>query len=305
MLKYLLKSLVTMRRPQDVEPVFLVVENDGAPNSQAVVDEMRPRFDGAELHYLLEDRVGIPMARNRAIEFAVETGADLLAFVDDDEIADQAWLDELVSAYRASGALLLGGPVLAALPPEGSSFGKRFVHSAIARRYDEKARKARNLAAGGRDTKVTITTGNWLASTELFTRHGLRFDEGMRFSGGSDAAFFAQVRRRKLAVKWVPDAVVRETVPSERLTPRYQFWRALNQSNTSFRRKLDKSLFYAVSLILTVPLRTLMVAILFLAILPTAGRTFLSTVRGAGWIAGRLAAVFGRRSDLYVETTGH
>lgn len=305
MLRHLLDSLAVTRRPQGGELIFLVVENDCAPNSQAVVEEMRPRFKDAELHYLIEERTGIPMARNRAIKFAVDLRADLLAFIDDDEIADEAWLDELVSAYRRSSALLLGGPVLATLPPEGAGLGERIVHSAIVRRYDRKARRARLLAEKGQDAKVTITTGNWLASTDLFTRHGLLFDEGMRFSGGADAAFFAQVRQRHLAVKWVPDAVVRETVPLARLTARYQFRRAFNQSNTSFRRKLDKSKLNALSLILSVPLRALGVAFLFLAILPTAGATSLSTLRGAGWIAGRLAAVFGRRSDLYVHTTGH
>lgn len=305
MLKCLLLSLATMHHAQAVERVFLVVENDDAANSQALVDEMRPAFGEAELHYHLEDRLGIPIARNRAISFSVAIGADLLAFVDDDEIVDKAWLDELIIAHRSSGALLLGGPVLAAPLSEETDGGKRLVHSAIAKRYERKAGNARKLAANGRDVKVTITTGNWLGSTALFIEHGLRFDETMRFSGGSDAAFFKQVKQLKLPVKWVPDAIVHETVPSSRLTFRYQFQRAFNQSNTSFRRKLDKNKLHALSIILTVPLRTIAVVVLVLAIIPTAGATCLSTLRGAGWIAGRLAAVLGRKSDLYVQTTGH
>lgn len=296
---------MALRLPRDIAPIYLVVENDLAPQAQAVVEEVRARFEAAELYYLLEERIGIPMARNRAVNFTVDIGADLLAFIDDDEIAEEAWLAELVTAYRSSDAVLLGGPVLAAALPDAAGPTVRFLHSAIARRYQGKAKRGSALAANGRDGNVTITTGNWLASTELFTRHGLRFDEEMRFSGGSDATFFAEVRRRSLAVKWVPAAIVRETVPPERLNPRYQFRRALNQSNTSFRRKLDRSKYHALSLVLTVPLRAVGVTFLFLAIVPTAGATLLPTLRGTGWIAGRLAAVFGRRSDLYVHTTGH
>ena len=272
---------------------------------RALVEELQIKLNGPELHYLLESSIGIPAARNRAIKFAIEVEADLLAFIDDDEVAGESWLIELIKAYRSSNAVLLGGPVLAAPPPQAAGRAARFMHLAIATRYERKANRGKGLASKGRDRDVTITTGNWLGCTELFTRHGLRFDEEMRISGGSDAAFFAEVKRRALPVKWVPTAIVREIVPLERLSPYYQYRRAFNQSNASFRRKLDRSKFHALSLVITIPLRSIGVAILALAIFPSAGMTLLPTLRGMGWIAGRLAAMLGRRSDLYLKTTGH
>lgn len=304
MLTNLLESLTAMHHPPLCELFFLVVENDHIPASRMLVDDVRSQFRGSTLHYLLEDRIGIPFARNRAIKYAVEIGADLLAFVDDDEVVDKVWLEELIHAFRKSNALLLGGPVLAGSPPKNASLRERFIHSAISKRYLKKAKRAHSLAAIGKDLRVTITTGNWLGSTELFVRHGLLFNEKMRFSGGSDAEFFAQVRHRRLQVRWVSGAIVRETVPLERLSSSYQFRRAFDQSTTSFRRKLEKSKANAFSLILTVPLRALGVAILFAAVVPSGGATYLSALRGAGWIAGRLAAVGGRQSNLYRRTTG-
>jgi len=305
MLAHALRSLTRMVRPPAVELVFAVIENDFAPRSRAVVEAMRPSFDGSELHYLVEESVGIPVARNRAIDFAEQISAHVLAFIDDDEVVDGGWLVELVSAYQASGALLLGGPVLAAAAPKGAVLKQKFVHSALARRYLRKMKRARRLSMTGRDARVTITTGNWLGSTELFTHHGLRFNEQMRFSGGSDAAFFAEVRERGLPVKWVPTAVVYETIPGERLDTGYQFRRALDQSTTSFHRKLRKSKLHALSLIVTLPLRALAVAVLAVAIIPTGGLTYLPALRGAGWMAGRIAAVCGRESTLYAQITGN
>ena len=36
----------------------------------------------------------------------------------------------------------------------------------------------------------------------------------------------------------------------------------------------------------------------------TGGRTLLDVVRTSGWVAGRIDALFGRRSDLYKTVTG-
>ena len=297
-------SLAKIERPSGAELVFVVVENDHAPNCRGIVDGIRSNFEGCEVHYLLEENIGIPAARNTAVGFAVSMSANVVAFIDDDEVVDSGWLVELLSTHRSSGALLLGGPVLAATSPNGATMVQRLIHSSIARRYLRKANRASRLSAKGHDHKVTITTGNWFGSTELFTRYGLRFDEKMRLSGGSDAAFFAEVRALKIRVRWVPNALAYETIPGERLDSRYQLRRAFDQSTTSFRRKLLKSKLHATSLLVTLPLRAIGVAVLAIAIIPTCGLTYLSTLRGVGWMAGRIAAVFGREAALYADVTG-
>lgn len=301
MLEQTLISLGAMRLPENAEVSFLVVENDLSARSEGLILEARSRLGLPGLHYLLESNVGIPMARNRGAMFSVQNGADLLAFIDDDEAADENWLLALVLAYRASGALLLGGPVLSSPPKEALRGIEPFMYRLVSRRSHIKARRAEANATRGKHGKVTITTGNWMASVDLFTLHGLRFDESMRVSGGSDAAFFAELRRRKLAVRWVPEAVVHETVPRQRLLPSYQFRRAYGQSISSFGRKLDRSWMHLLTLPATVPLRSLAILVLLLAMPLTRGTTFLTALRSAGWVAGRVSAALGGRSKLYAE----
>jgi hypothetical protein len=49
-------------------------------------------------------------------------------------------------------------------------------------------------------------------------RAGLRFDESMCFTGGSDRKFFLQARAEGASIHHVGEAVVRETWPTERCT---------------------------------------------------------------------------------------
>ena len=58
------------------------------------------------------ERVPEPnLARSRNVGIRRSTG-DVLAFIDDDAIADRAWLDDLVPAFGDPETALVGGPVL-------------------------------------------------------------------------------------------------------------------------------------------------------------------------------------------------
>src|SRR5579883_1155797 len=72
----------------------VVVDNDEARSAQAVCRDSPL----ARLHYVHEPRRGIPQARNRAIKTARELGCGLIAFIDDDELPANDWLDQLLSA---------------------------------------------------------------------------------------------------------------------------------------------------------------------------------------------------------------
>src|ERR687890_238172 len=52
----------------------------------------RAAFDGI---VLAEPRPGLSRARNRALHWAAEVGADALAFVDDDAVVSDGWFEAL------------------------------------------------------------------------------------------------------------------------------------------------------------------------------------------------------------------
>lgn len=76
----------------------IIVENDESGTAATVCDEARAGFRW-ELESYTEPRRGIPFARNTAVARALET-ADFIAFIDDDEVPEPTWLDELLRVQR-------------------------------------------------------------------------------------------------------------------------------------------------------------------------------------------------------------
>ena len=305
MVSVLMDSLAALVPPEACEVRFLVVENDDRPRSRDVVDARGGRLASGRLDYVLEPEPGIPFARNRAAREAIAAGHRLLAFVDDDEVVDRDWLDRFVAGYRASGAVLLGAPHGLSEPPAGLTWTQRRMHDSIRRQYRKKADRAARQADLTGTPGINIVTNNWLGETAIFSRHGIWFDEEMRFTGGTDAKLSAEVKAAGLPTAWVADALVYEVVPPDRLTFGYQFRRGRDQSNMTFRRKIAQAPSARWSVLVSVPPKLLSAALLALLVLPTNGATLFDLARTTGWIAGRASALLDIRSSHYAETTGH
>lgn len=304
MLRALLNSLARVECPQNVTATYLIVENADKEASRSVV-EATAAESGLPIRYVLEPKLGIPCARNRAAHEAIAMGADLLVFVDDDEEVAADWLLRLVDGYRKSSAVLLGAPLrMRPLPAETLSWSQRLMQRSLAARYKRKEDRAARLATLEDTPRVTIVTNNWLAETRLFSEHGVWFDEEMRFTGGTDAKFYAEVRKRGLTTGWVADAYVYETIPKERLTFGYQFRRGRDQSNTNFRRRRASGSTSAVKSLASVAIRCVFLLVMVLTFPFVGGRTYADVARNAGWITGRITALLGRRSKLYAQVTG-
>lgn len=305
MLAELLDSFGGLVPPANCTVRFLIVENDDEPRSRDEIERRGGRIGECRLDYVLEPEPGIPFGRNRAAKEAIRAGHDLLAFVDDDEIVDPAWLKNLIDGYRNSDAVLLGAPLAIQPPLPGLSRSQRAMHACIRRRYLKKERRAARRSDLTGTRRTTIVTNNWLAETAIFTGHGLWFDETMRFTGGTDAKFYAEARAKGLPTAWISNAHVYEGIPPERLDFWYQFRRGRDQSTTNFHRKIEKTPAAKWTVLITVPPKAVAVVVLAGLLLPTGGATALELSRTMGWIAGRIGALAGRKSSLYLETTGH
>src|SRR5436189_1090399 len=60
-----------------------------------------------------EPRPGLSHARNRALAWAAEAGAETLAFVDDDAVVDPGWFDALLARWDEAppDVACIGGPI--------------------------------------------------------------------------------------------------------------------------------------------------------------------------------------------------
>ena len=104
--------------------------------------------------------------------------------IDDDEIAEPVWIDEMVKAAREQRADIVGGPVLPIFPDEA-----RRAPFAIIRC------SGRPSAQTG-PVPMIYGTGNCLVARHVFdglAEPGL--DHSFNFLGGGDTEFFTRCRR--------------------------------------------------------------------------------------------------------------
>jgi ATP-binding cassette, subfamily B, bacterial MsbA len=293
----LLAAFAEIEQPADAAVTLLIVDNDAAASARTTVEAWLPRIPG--LAYVVEPRAGIPVARNRALDEARAAGADALCFLDDDEYPDRRWLVELVACWQATDAELIGGPVRVAAPPALATGWQRLVNASLAARARRKERDAAHDAARGRCR--TIVTNNFLCDLRFAAHHGLRFDETLLVSGGSDTDFFRRAVAAGCRTAWCPRAIVHEIVETDRLSLRYQFRRGAFQSLNHFhmkRRPLTPWL--ALVTLATAALRGVLGVMLLVVPVYGAG-SLVMAVRSLGWAAGRVAALRGARSTLYAQ----
>lgn len=88
------RALESLRRQS--YPAFRVVVCDNAPRDDSTRRVVEQEPMGARVVYVAEERPGLSRARNRALA-VVET--EVVAWLDDDEVADRHWLMELAAGF--------------------------------------------------------------------------------------------------------------------------------------------------------------------------------------------------------------
>jgi glycosyltransferase involved in cell wall biosynthesis len=96
------KTLASLERQSYPNINILVVDN--APSSDATERLVRSRYPQAR--YVCEPRPGLDHARNRVL---VEAQSEIVAFIDDDAIADEQWLHTLTRAFATPDVMGVTG----------------------------------------------------------------------------------------------------------------------------------------------------------------------------------------------------
>ena len=190
---------------------ILVVDN--APSTPAAADLVRKRYgDSGKVRYVREDYPGLAAAHNRGLE---NVQGDIVAFTDDDVVADEHWLTSLVGGFSAAenvacvtGMIFpaeLETPAQAWIEQFGG-FGKGYTR----RIFDLSTNRSSNplypYAAG------TFGSGANMAFKTSVLRGIGGFDPalgaGSRGIGGDDLAAFFEVITRGYSLVYEPAALV-------------------------------------------------------------------------------------------------
>ena len=181
--------------------VSLVVV-DNAPNA-AIAELCRSRQArlGVPLHYVEEPERGISFARNRAVETALGLGADLVAFIDDDDLPEPDWLRHLLLRQRQTGADLVFG--LAIMPPGLE------IPPALRQIGDFRPRSLEAVNRWG--LPAAAGTCNLLLCRPLLLGLGAEgkvFLPELALTGGSDTELFVRAHKRGFKSAVAPASVV-------------------------------------------------------------------------------------------------
>ncbi len=266
-------------RPYDLTVV--VIDNDAAGSGASTMEP----YQGTgkyRLIYEIEPEPGIPFARNRALDTAPPE-TDLFCFLDDDEWPVDGWLDSMLEVRRKTGADCIYGPVEPVYPENPPEY---FIRSRIFERKKNVDCQRIGYAA----------SNNVMFDYPLVRSWGLRFEQQMRFTGGTDYLFFNQAVRKGMKIHWANDALVYDIIPASRMTWKWVLQRQYRLGNTfavsevlhgDGKRRLYR-LAYGVT-------RVGLGAVIFPAIIvsPKWGmRALTHMLRGAGMVSGILGHAY-------------
>ncbi|MFF2451826.1 glycosyltransferase family 2 protein [Isoptericola sp. NPDC058082] len=242
-----LSRLSSQTLPAEAEVSILLVDNnphgEALPYYEDALDHLAD--DAIATAYVHEPMPGIPAARNRAIEWALEQGSDALVFVDDDDVPHAGWLAALVATWRRGGSEMVSGVSTYSTPPhrdrwvEASGF---FTPDGLERPF---GRTRWRRSYDDRNRLTVAATNNLLLDLRFVALHSLRFDT--RVFSGSDTLFTHQMSLLGAQLAREPDARVTLGIPLGRYTRTWiiqriahlesgLFWARMRSSRTPIDR---------------------------------------------------------------------
>ncbi|TCD16568.1 glycosyltransferase family 2 protein [Oricola cellulosilytica] len=206
---HLLRTLDSLRAQKTSRPfAVIVMENDAEGGAGA--EAAAPRFQsGADngLVVIAHER-GNCHAYNAGwfTAFTLFPNLRYLAVIDDDEIADPNWIEQLCATSERLDCALVGGPQIAVF--EGDVRGDWQTHPVFTPHHNETG-----------PVPVIYSSGNLLVRSDVLRAMPQPFlDPRFNFTGGGDSDFIQRARTKGFRIAWCNEAIVRETVPERRVT---------------------------------------------------------------------------------------
>ena len=209
---------LTFSQSKSLDVRVIVVDNDSTGSASQVCESIIPSFK-YPLTYSIEPCRGISNARNRAIAY-VPQEADFVAFIDDDEVPEASWLNELLTTQYEYDADVVSGSVLPYFP------SKTVATWVIKGRFFERPRYPTG------HLRKTAATNNVLVRGEIFRTMEKHFDVRFALTGGEDGHLFRRIYRAGYKIVWSDLALVYEWIPESRTNIKWLLQRTYRTYST-------------------------------------------------------------------------
>ncbi|TJY43452.1 glycosyltransferase family 2 protein [Cohnella pontilimi] len=218
--------------PNEIE--IVVIDNRSTDNTVQVVNDLRQRH-GPRIRYLFENKLGLSVARNRAIR---EAKGEYILFLDDDALASSHWVRHMVDVFERDPAIgCVGGkidPIWEAGEPDWVPDEHRSVFTI--------------LDYSGEVTEMpspAIPYGANVAFRKSVFRHIAPFREdlgrvGTNLLSSEESELIARLRDR-YKVYYTPFARVQHKIAKERTTKKWFLKRIFWQGVSDAVKRQDRS----------------------------------------------------------------
>lgn len=195
-----LESLENQCLPEDVTVKIIIADNDEVDSARERVEHfaLSSRYD---IQYVHAPKHNISIARNACLD---HVDCNWVAILDDDEVASESWLNDLVSCQKVSKVDVVFGPVIAQYPDTAPGWMQAGdYHSNKPVRRDG-----------------VVQTGHTCNMLMRWERNDVReqrflLDKGR--TGGEDTEFFFRLWRMGLKLEICEAALIYEPIQTNRL----------------------------------------------------------------------------------------
>lgn len=210
-----------------------IIDDTADGHARPVVEEFADRFE-LGLAYRISGKQNISLARNLALETALEIG-DWIAMTDDDCEPPPQWLEVLLDLQERTGADGVTGRMVRRAPPEAPRWitEEPFLDLGVEEPPD------------GSEMPVAATFNTLISGRWLRAQPQIRFDPNMGVVGGEDMVFFRAAHAAGLQIRFSKDGFVYENEPMDRATFGYQlyvhFWHGNSAALASVENGMKSS----------------------------------------------------------------
>lgn len=209
---------------------ILIIDNSSDDNTREICDEIIKNSPGKKIIYYLEKNKGLSHARNRGIR---EASGKIVAFIDDDAVAEKNWLKEIVTTFEDVNPVpgCVGGkvlPVWEASRPEWLSESLLTHLSILDLGESPRWIKENEFVCG---TNMAFLNQSVKDAGFFETRLGRR---GKSLISNEEALLFHKLRMVGGNIYYQPRVIVNHVIPEERIKKRWFFKRAFAQGISDY-----------------------------------------------------------------------
>ncbi len=197
----------------------IVVDNNSTDNTRSFCLNYIQSHPDYNIYYLEETNQGASFARNTGAAFAK---GPLLAFMDDDAIADKDFLSRIISFYEANADVGgLGGRIIPKYIPAEPKWMSHYVSSLVGNfHYNDNAVMFRP-GKYPLESNMIVTKKDFIEVGGFNTL--LPGVKGILRIGGEGKDFFMKLQALNRKIYYHPMIIVQHVVEAKKLTPEYMY----------------------------------------------------------------------------------